>query len=338
MNTSQIKNKRIVFFAPSYYPNLGGVEKHIMKVANILKNDGYKIKIFVKFSKNIPRKQIVNGVSVFRMPRNESRPYIDIWYAKNKIHLEGAVIHSHDYFNFYLRKKLNKNRWVHTFHGYEGYPISKLAIESRRRVLGLVDYSFCVGKFIEKWYGTKCDEVLWGAADKPVAIKNIIKYDFLFYGRLEKDTGIKDYLKAFKLISDKNKSLKMLVVGWGSLENENRSYTQNNHLNVEFRSPVKDVYSILAESRIAFASGYQAIIESSLMKKPVIAFYDNPLKKDYLETHPQIKNFMIADSPEKISSLAIGIDENSLKINSIYKWALKQNWENIASKYEASYR
>jgi glycosyltransferase involved in cell wall biosynthesis len=337
MSTSVKKAKKIVFFAPSYYPNFGGVEKHIMSVASILKKRGYKIKIFVKFSKNIPKKQTIEGIEVLRMPKKENRPYIDLWYAKNKIIFEDAIIHSHDYFNFYLRKKI-KNRWVHTFHGYEGYPIAQSAIESRKKVLSLVDYSFCVGKFIEKWYGTKCDKVLWGAADKPKKYNTKPNYDFLFYGRLEKDTGIKEYLKAFKLMLDNSKSLKMLVVGWGSLEKENKMYVKNSGLNVEFRKPVNDVYSVLAECRVAFVSGYQAIIESSLMKKPIIAFYDNPLKKDYLEMHPQIKNFMIADSPEKISSLAIGIDENSPKINNIYKWALKQNWENVALKYESSYR
>ena len=94
------------------------------------------------------------------------------WLLKNKKIFNGAVVHSHDYFPFNLRKILPNIRWVHTFHGYEGYPLHEEAIESRRRLHGLVEYSFCVGQFIEKWYGTKCDNILWGAADQ-VAIKNI---------------------------------------------------------------------------------------------------------------------------------------------------------------------
>ncbi len=330
------KNK-IVFITSSYYPSLGGVEKHVQRVSEILASKGCEVKVFVRYKENYPKYQKINNVEIYRMPKKDGRPNINLWYLKNKKYFKDAVIHSHDYFPFSLRR-LVKNRWVHTFHGFEGYPVSKIAIESRKRVLANVDYSFCVGKFIEKWYGTKCDEVLWGASDKPKKYDIKPKYDFVFFGRLEKDTGINAYLEAFKILSNKKKSLKMLVVGWGGLQNKNIKYAKDNKLDIEFRKPVKDVYAVLAESKIAFVSGYQAIIESAMMKKPIIAYYDNPLKKDYLQMHPMSNHIYLADSKKQITESVLKIIDNSFKISpAIISWANSQTWDSIVSIYSESY-
>ena len=208
MKNLAAKNK-IVFITSSYYPSFGGVEKHVQRVAEILASRGFTVKVFVRYKENYPTHQKINNVDIYRMPKKDGRPNINLWYLKNKKYFKDATIHSHDYFPFSLRRLVN-SRWVHTFHGFEGYPVSKIAIASRKRVLANVDYSFCVGKFIEKWYGTKCDEVLWGAADKPKKYNIKPKYDFVFFGRLEKDTGINTYLEAFKLLSNKNDSLKKI--------------------------------------------------------------------------------------------------------------------------------
>lgn len=330
------KNK-IVFITSSYYPSLVGVEKHVQRVSEILASKGCEVKVFVRYKENYPEYQKINNVEIYRMPKKDGRPNINLWYLKNKKYFKDAVIHSHDYFPFSLRR-LVKNRWVHTFHGFEGYPVSKIAIESRKRVLANVDYSFCVGKFIEKWYGTKCDEVLWGAADKPKKYDIKPKYDFVFFGRLEKDTGINAYLEAFKILSNKNKSLKMLVVGWGGLQNKNIKYAKDNKLDIEFRKPAKDVYAVLAESKIAFVSGYQAIIESAMMKKPIIAHYDNPLKKDYLQMHPMAKFLIIANNADKIVKMYTKFhNENAPLGNKIFSWSSRQTWDKIALRYKKSY-
>jgi glycosyltransferase involved in cell wall biosynthesis len=335
MKNLAAKNK-IAFITSSYYPSLGGVEKHVQRVAEILASRGCIVKVFVRYKENYPKYQKINNVDIYSMPKKDGRPNINLWYLKNKKHFKDSVIHSHDYFPFSLRR-LVKNRWVHTFHGFEGYPVSKIAIESRKRVLTSVDYSFCVGKFIEKWYGTKCDEILWGAADKPKKYDIKPKYDFVFFGRLEKDTGINAYLEAFKIMSNKNKSLKMLVVGWGSLQDSNTKYAMENNLDVEFRKPVKDVYAVLAESKIAFVSGYQAIIESALMRKPIIAYYDNPLKKDYLEMHPMVKHFSVVKKSKDMPNIVSKINKNSEDLKIIQQWALMQNWESLCDKYLKSY-
>lgn len=333
-----VKKNKIVFITSSYYPSIGGVEKHVQRVVEILSSRGYSVKVFVRYKENYPNYQKTNSVDIYRMPKKDSRPNIILWYLKNKKYLKGAVIHSHDYFPFSLRS-LIKNRWVHTFHGYEGYPLDPLAIESRKRVAKSVDYTFCVGKFIEKWYGTRCDQIIWGAAEKPNVIKKPIKYDFIFFGRFEEDTGFEKYIEAFKVIKSKVPSATMVVVGWGSKASWARQYSQNNRLGIIFKEPVKNVYLLLAQSRVAFVSGYQAIIESALMKKPIVAYYDTPIKKDYLGMHPMSRYLNISNRSSQIADKAILLlSSPGNKNTDMYNWANSQNWKSIVNRYEESYK
>jgi glycosyltransferase involved in cell wall biosynthesis len=336
MRNLAAKNK-IVFITSSYYPSLGGVEKHVQRVAEILASKGREVKVFVRYKENYPKYQKINNVEIYRMPKKDGRPNINLWYLKNKKYFKDAVIHSHDYFPSVIKKLLKNNRWVHTFHGYEGYPLNPAAIESRKRVASSVDYTFCVGKFIEKWYGTKCDEVIWGAAEKPKKIKKPIKYDFIFFGRFEEDTGFEKYVEAFKIIKSKVPNATMVAVGWGSKANWAIQYSMKNRLGIVFKEPVKDVYPLISQSRVAFVSGYQAIIESSLMKRPIVAYYDTPIKKDYLKMHPMAVYLNIAKNAEEISINALSALESSKDLKTLFSWASKQNWESIENKYNKSY-
>lgn len=330
---------KLVIFAPSFYPHSGGVEKHLANIVRLLTQKKYKVTVFVRYYKGFPARQKFYGADVVRMPKSSGRVALGTWYIKNKKLLENAIIHSHDYFPLTIRILLKKNRWVHTFHGYEGYPLDTMAIESRKRVAKSVDYTFCVGKFIEKWYGTTCNQIIWGAAEKPKAIKKLIKYDFIFFGRFEEDTGFEKYIEAFKLIKSKVPSATMVVVGWGSKASWARQYSLNNRLGIIFKEPVKNVYLLLAQSRVAFVSGYQAIIESALMKKPIVAYYDTPIKKDYLGMHPMSRYLNISNRSSQIADKAILLlSSPGNKNTDMYNWANSQSWKSIVNKYEESYK
>jgi len=332
-------NKNIVFLSSSFYPSVGGVEKHVKNVSEVLAKKRHNITVLVRYKKGYPKYQSIGSILVYRMPKRDYRPFLNIWYLKNKKLFKDAVIHSHDYFPFSLRRILKGHTWVHTFHGYEGYPLDPLAIASRKQVSNSVDYTFCVGKFIEKWYGTKCNEVIWGAAEKPKSINKDIKYDFIFYGRFEEDTGFEKYIRAFKIIKSTKPKAKMLVVGWGSRHDWAVSYSKKYDLGIEFRSPVSNIYPSLAQAKIAFVSGYQAIIESGLMKKSIVAYYDTPIKKDYLEMHPLASSLNIVNSIDGISQKALDLMNNSdYKTKKIYNWSVKQSWSYIVKRYEKSYK
>lgn len=334
--------KRLIIFAPSFYPNIGGVETHLLNVIQELKLAGWSPEVYVRYAPGYPKTQTVSGVKVNRMPKSGNIIAISTWVIKHApLLISARAIHSHDYFPTNLRRLLPKKRWVHTFHGYEGFPINPDAVLSRQRVLGAVDFSFCVGAFIEKWYGTKCDKVIYGAARlSEMTVPIAIKYDYIFYGRLAQDTGVSEYLKAFRLIQQKIPTASMLIVGNGAKAATLHSYAKRNSLNTTFVDAVKDINPYLASAKVAFVSGYLAIIEAGLLKKPVVAYYGTPIKKDYLELHPMAHNFFVANSAERLASDSIKaiLPANAKRVVNLYNWARQQTWENLANEYEKAYK
>lgn len=327
----------IVVIAPSYHPKLGGVEKHIRNVVKVLQNE-YRITIYVRYNSEIPKRQVVDGLTVIRMPQ-DSRIGLTLFVVRHiTTLLRASAIHTHDYFPPIMRKLFRNKKWIHTFHGYEGYPIDPAAIKSRQAVSRIVDYRVGIGAFIEKWYKTPCDYISYGAIDEISLKRQPAKWDAVFYGRLEPDTGFKNYLEAFAIIAKKHPQAKLLVLGDGSLKKWARQYVESNGLKVELKPAVQDVIPYVNQSSIALVSGYLAILEAQILKKPIISYYDTPIKNDYLTCHPMAKNFAICDTTSKIAEAyeqSLNPDPNRLAAS--HAWAKKQTWEKIAGVYSAQY-
>lgn len=336
----RLKNQpKVVVLAPSYYPNTGGVEKHLEKVCEGLIKKGWDVTVLVRYSKDYPKSLVYKGVSIVRMPRSDSSKTMWFWYLRNKGIFDNVkAIHSHDYFPFALRNLIKNKRWVHTFHGYEGYPLDPRAIESRKNVLKSVDYTFCVGQFIEKWYGTKCDEVIWGAAEPIKHHNQKTKWDYIFFGRYEVDTGFAEYIKGFKLIADSNPELSMLSLGYGSEEKWAKDFAKKNNLKIQFHKPVSNVEPFLQRSKVAFVSGYLAIIECGLEKKPIVAYFGTPIKEDYLKLHPRAEVFAIVNTDQQIAQSGLrALKPNPKDIQILYNWSKAQTWDKIINQYEEAY-
>lgn len=333
---------KLLIIAPSYYPNSGGVEGHIRCVSKAIANRGYKMTILVRYNRDIPRRQTVDGIDVRRLPKKDSIIPMALWCFVHLSTLRRVrAVHTHDYFPWALRRLFHKKPWVHTFHGYEGYPLRSDAIESRKRVRAEVPYCVGVGRFIEKWYGTKCDYYTYGAVDLKKfssGIGNGRTWDYIFYGRLEGDTGFRAYVEAFRVLSSSNPTLSMVVVGDGSLRVWAEEYTQKYSLNIELVGTKPSVVDFLARSRVAFVSGYLGIIEAGALKKPIVAYYGTPIKKDYLLMHPMVKNMQVAGSPKELASMADEVYNRPAKhTEAMYNWAREQTWERIAEEYTSHY-
>lgn len=328
---------KILLLAPAYYPSIGGVEKHIQKVATELKRD-FEVVILVRQSQSTPRRQVVDGVAVWRLPAKPSFARLLFWSLTHPGVLRGAqAIHSHDLYISALRRLLPRAKLIHTFHGFESYPISEDAIRIRQEIRREVPVCFCVGAFIEKWYGTKCDHVLYGATDERPAKMTKQSWDVLYVGRLEADTGFQAYLEALLAIGSVAKP-RVAVAGNGSLMAWAKEFATANELDIQFMGSVEDVMSLMVQSRVVFTSGYLGILESASCSVPVVAFYDNELKKDYLEMHPQAKNLYIVKTPGEIAGAyekaltATGID-----LDQLAGWAADQKWSTIAKAYARYY-
>lgn len=261
-----------------------------------------------------------------------------IWHSliKNyEIFKEADVVHCHDVFFWYLPLRFlfpNKKVFI-TFHGYESFPLPKKNIFLHKLWEKLTDGNICVGKFIQKWYGTTPDYIIYGAVNKSnnPKIKSLKKsYSAYFVGRLDEQTNILQYMGAVKLIRKYIKRFNFVIAGDGKYrvraEKVGRVLGFISKPEVNFK-----------KYRYAFISRYLAILEAMQEKRLVFALYDNPIKKDYLKMTPFASSIVIVSSQAELADkvryyLKHSREEKEL-IDKAYEWSQKQTWKNVTNTY-----
>lgn len=351
----------ILFLSRLFYPHVGGVEKHVYKISKKLQEKGHKIIVVAeKHEKSLKNREIYEGIEIYRIPIRTNGWFkkfeIWFWFLKNQDLIKKAdVIHCHDVFFWYLpfRFLYPSKKVFTTFHGYEGNNIpTKKAIFMHKIAEKLSHGNICVGDFLRKWYGTKPNYVAYGAVEIPSINTNTanryqltnkrIKTKFnlvkiLFLGRLEEETGIMEYLKALKILTDKKYQIKLIVLGDGSQRKEAEEFSHQNNLNIEFKGFVQNIDRYLKDTDFVFTSRYLGILESFAQKKRIFALYNNNIKKDYLRLTPFSKYIFSCSSSEEL----VGKFENtfknkniiSTKINNSFIWVNNQTWDKISNIY-----
>ncbi len=337
---------KILTFAPLFYPHIGGVEKHVTRVSEVLARRGHEVSIItIKHDKSLSDFEELNKMKVYRFPRMRL-PKVWLWIYKHRDLIKNAdVVHCHDFATFiywYLPFRFLyplKPVFV-TFHGYEGIiPIPRKILSKRKITELLTKGNICIGDYIPKWYGTKANFISYGGVDMPASLRNTNPEGAVFIGRLEKDTGIMMYMDALRILKEKQGiNLKLDVCGNGRLREKIQEIIRGNELNVELHGFVEKPLDYLDKSKFAFVSGYLAILEAMVNKKLVFAVYENKLKKDYLTLMPNSKNMMvIASSPEelaeKITYYLNHQKETEEKIKNAYLFSKDQTWEKVTNTY-----
>lgn len=183
---------------------------------------------------------------------------------------------------------------------------------------------------MKKWYKTVPSSIIYGGVKLKEENETPSEQSAVFFGRLDDQTGIIEYIKAYKKIKETYPRFKMTVVGEGKLLNkipkEIRVY--------EF---TYDIDRFIQENRFIFVSRYLSMLEALSQKRTVIAVYDNPIKKDYLLMSPFKKYVSVAKNSGEIAAFVlknIKNGSNDAQIKAGYKWAKEQTWEKISRVYE----
>ena len=318
----------------SFFPSEGGVEIHVEAITRELLKRGHSVTVLVRHTQR-PARLRFGGAIVYRLPAGRSALWL--WLLLHYQELAAVeVFHSHDHFLPPLKRLFPRKRFVHTFHGYEGYPIRDQAIAARQLINRTVDASVAVGGFIEKWYGTKCDLVTYGGID-PIELKPAEKvWDVIYYGRLEPDTGINQYLEAFRLALKAKPDQRILIIGSGSLSQAvNQLQSQYpNQIEVRATLPHDQLLRLLNQSRVAGVSGYLAILEAAYLGKMIVANYNTPIKRDYLTCHPLARYLVIGQSAKELLE---GIQKTAHANPAMQAWAKQQTWAHLTDQYQALY-
>ena len=353
----------VLFLVRLFYPHVGGVEKHVFELSKRLVRDGQKVIIIAE---DLPKShsdysqsgdlstkimEELQGIEIYRIPLSsdfqegsaaEKRKKFLIWawlWRHQNLIASADIIHCHDVFFWYLPFRfLYPQKPVYiTFHGFEGKcPPAKKAIFVRKISEKLSWGNICVGDFIKKWYGTNPNFVVYGGVtlegkNKPnEKERKNNKTKIVFIGRLEKDTGILNYLEVLKFLKRKNIAFTFEAFGDGRLRNVTESFGK-------VYGFVQNLNDYIQTGDIFFTSSYLSLLELLTNKKFVIAMYDNPLKEDYLKMSPFAKWITIESSPQKVSKAIASFlkypTTRAKVIEQGYEWARKQTWDNVVEKY-----
>ncbi len=334
----------ILFLVRRFYPLIGGVEKHVLEVGKILIKKGYKVIVITENSEALDLKifENVNGIEVLRISVGKEdkfkkfRIWSDLWKLRY-IFKEADIVHCHDVFFWYLPFNfIYPGKKVYTtFHGYESFPVRKKAVWVRKISEILSKGNICIGDFIKKWYGTKPNYVSYGGVNQSSSPElrdnnSKRKVKIVLIGRLEKDIGIKTYLKSLEELKIRKIKFNLQVYGKGIFERKMGKYGNVNGF-------TKNVSSALEAADIVLCSSYLLIIQALILRKIIIAVYENPLKEDYLRMSPFANYIYICKSADEVSRVVEYVTSNPWKSSTMieegFRWAKQQTWESVTDKY-----
>jgi len=351
----------ILFLSASFYPSIGGVETHVLRLITELERRGHKLTIIteekeppkhlrkpsaseaVKIRKAdessyfIHRKLSQTDIYYFKFGQPSFFKKFRIWYyllRHYSLIKKADVVHCHDVFIWYLpfRFLFPYKKVFTTFHGYEGrFPPVEKHVWIRKMSERLSFGNICVGDFITRWYGTKPDYVVYGGveSEKLVSIKPMRKrkMKIVLVGRLAKDIGVQLYRDALRNLKRKGYVFEFLACGDGDLRHELERYGK-------VLGFVKNTKDYIKKADFIFASSYLTMLSVMQLGKPVFAVYTNPLKHDYLYSSPFSKYIYIYSSGKDLASSIRSYKQNIPRLVSAQKWANSQTWSHIADMYE----
>jgi glycosyltransferase involved in cell wall biosynthesis len=283
--------------------------------------------------------EIKNGIEIYRIFINKDdwfkkfRIWFQLFKLRNIIKL-ADIVHCHDVFFWYFPfRLLYKNKPIYTtFHGYESYPINKKAIIVRKISELLSCGNICVGEFMAKWYKTNPTYIFYGgiSCNKIHRDIKLNKESAVFVGRLDDQTGIFEYVRAFKLLRKKYPHFNFVVIGEGVYKNIINK-------DIKVLGWIKNPQFYIEHNNFSFVSRYLSILEAMISKRLVIATYDNPLKEDYLRMTPYADWIVIEKDPKKLAERVIYYmehpKEKDAMIEKAYQWAKLQTWDKVVDTY-----
>jgi glycosyltransferase involved in cell wall biosynthesis len=340
MNMLHLREMKIVFVSRHFHPHLGGVEKHIEKITDLLIKQGHRIDVICE---KVPHTQSYSkkgSIDIYRVDYQKKKllglVQIWLWFIKNrKLFKDADVVHIHDVVIWYLPLIfiLRKVSIFATFHGWEGiYPIPKKLIYLRKLSAYLVGGNICVGKYIEKYYGISASKVIYGATDiiEHITLSKQNSKRILYLGRLDPDTGLKTYLLAFQLLKQKHPEIKFEFLGDGVMKKDCESLGVVHGFK-------DDILPYVEDCRFVCTSGYLSMLEALALKRLIFSVSENQIKFDILRMSPfEQLTIHSTDSYSLARKIEFYLNDPIYERKVVakgYEWAKSQTWDKIVEVY-----
>ncbi|KKU58591.1 MAG: Glycosyltransferase, group 1 family protein [Candidatus Amesbacteria bacterium GW2011_GWA2_47_11b] len=157
---------RILMMTRLYWPHVGGVEKHVEKICDVLSKKHQITVVCEKHDPKLPDFGRRRGVAIYRIMGVDKWTIWKWWFGHLNLINNADIIHIHDVFFWFLPFRLPYwfKKVYMTFHGYEGADAPNWRqIMWHKLAFWLTRGNICVGDFHRKWYGVKPDFVTYGA-------------------------------------------------------------------------------------------------------------------------------------------------------------------------------
>lgn len=328
----------VLFLSRLYAPHQGGVEKHVQMISRELVREGYTIQLITEqFDADLPLVEVIEYIEIHRIPHSIFTSKLKLWiwmFQHRALFSKADIVHIHDVFWWVLPIWAMIARKVFmTFHGYEGsQPPGWKQIFWHRLGGWCTRANLAIGDFHSLWYGVQPTVVSYGAVEPlkhPKRVK-MKKNSAIFIGRLDVDTGIQEYLSAIEILSQKKASISLDIYGTGPLEAACKQNFHDQKLPVTFHGWDEQAVDHLPNYTVACVSRYLSILEALQAGVPIVAQYNNQIKKDYLILAPFAKWISIVQTPEEIAE---ALQHPKPLPHAANTWIQQQTWKNLTGKY-----
>lgn len=315
-----MSSKKIVFLSLYWPPKIWWVESHILFLTESLLSRNFQVwNIFSDYpeNKSLNSKEIRLKLLYQILPIS-IRMFIAFqkWFLFNhKILKEADAIHLHDpvcilwFFPQLFYKKIRKKTFI-TFHWWGWiFPIPTAEKFVFKVANFLTQWSIYVWDFIDKYYWIKHTKKIpiygWVNKEKileqtSICTKYIPDKDkkiIAFFGRLEMDQNFLNFIDSLNRDIDPEEFNILIVWDW---KQKNLISSIDKRFSVFHAWFSTTPFAYLKNAHVIVCSWYLAIQECLFLEKPVISFYDNELKKDYLSYKtPFLNHIVIQDLREK---------------------------------------
>ncbi len=332
---------------PSFYPEMGGVQRHVLEVGKLLVKQGHQLEVIASSQGvSINPREKVFGIQInrFSYPKIKLLGLLVVWWKMLsfwKLAAAADVIHVHDVmlWSFPLRILFPRKNWVLTMHGWEGvYPLPKKNIFLKKLAGRMANKVVGVGEYISQHYGVACDQVIYGGVDadlfkRKTAIKKICSnLKIVFVGRLSDDTGVKLILDS--LAQAESEKFTLYFAGDGPLRNECEETGQVLGWLTE-----EELAALMSQADLVIVGGYLSALESLAVGCETVAIVNNPIKKDYWSNSPLDNWLHVISSPEQLLELLNNITKSNFQSKIPDLSTIKQYfWGKIANQYLQLYQ
>lgn len=329
--------KHVVFLTRRFYPHIGGVETHVLRLSEELVKHSVQITVITEqHDASLPLLETYRRIKIVRIPYRLCAGKWGIWrwmLRRRTLFRSAYLVHAHDVYWWYFPLRLLTPRMPSyvTFHGWEGvFPPERKAVLWRKAAELCAKKNICIGSFIERWYGTKADKVVYGAVDIPKAQQKKSLRSIAFFGRLDTDNDVSLYVEAFRLIKQTLPSIRITFVGDGAERQLAESIGTVTGI-------VKDPAKHIRGAAWLWSSSYLSMMQGMAMQQIVCSLYGNPLKEDYVRSFPVPSARVAEGDPRVFARVFTSLYRDMRRQNEMkrraFTWVKTQTWEHVAKEY-----